>query len=451
MPHKIKIRKGLNIPIKGKAEKIVTQHKIEGCLFALKPTDFSSLTPKSGLKPGAVVKAGDVVFFDKYNPEVKFTSPVSGTLQAINRGERRKILEFVIEPGKTQEYVNFEVGDLNSLSKEQVIDLLLNSGVWPLIKQRPFDVIANPKDTPKAIFISGFDSSPLAPDYDYILNGQEVDFQKGIDALKKLTEGDLHLTVNGKYPVNKVFSSVKGVELNTITGPHPVGNVGVQMHHIDPINKGEVAWHINPQDVLIIGRLFNKGVFDASRTIALTGSEVKKATYFKTLMGASIKTLVENNVTEGNLRYISGNVLTGTKITSNGFLGFYDHQVTVIPEGNEYEFFGWATPGFKKFSVSRTFFSWLMPKKEYKLDANIHGGERPFVFSEEYEKVLPMDVLPVHLVKSIMIEDIDQMEQLGIYEVGEEDLALCEFVCTSKIEVQKTLRQGFDIMIREMS
>lgn len=451
MPHKIKIRKGLNIPLKGKAEKIVMQHQTEGCSFALKPTDFPSITPKSGLKPGAEIKAGDVVFFDKYNPEVKFTSPVSGTLQDINRGERRKILEFVIEPGKTQEYVKFEVGDLNSLSKEQVSELLLNSGIWPFIKQRPFDVIANPKDSPKAIFISGFDSSPLAPDYDYILNGQEADFQKGIDALKKLTEGNVHLTVNGEYAVNKVFSSTKGIELNTINGPHPAGNVGVQIHHIDPINKGEVAWHINPQDVLIIGRLFNKGIFDASRTIALTGSEVKKATYYKTIMGASIKALVENNVNEGNLRYISGNVLTGTKITSNGFLGFYDHQVTVIPEGDEFEFFGWATPGFKKFSVSRTFFSWLTPNKEYKLNANIRGGERPFVFSEEYEKVLPMDVLPVHLIKSIMIEDIDQMEQLGIYEVGEEDLALCEFVCTSKIEVQKTLRQGFDIMIREMS
>ncbi len=451
MPHKIKIRKGLNIPIQGKAEKIANQTQTEGCLFALKPTDFPSVTPKSSLKAEDKVKAGDVVFFDKNRPEVKFTSPISGTLKSIHRGERRKILEYIIEPDTTQEFVRFEVENFNELSRDKIVELLLNSGTWPLIRQRPYDVIAKASDIPKAIFISAFDSSPLAPDYDYILNGQEADFQKGIDALKKLTEGAVHITINGEYVANKTFSSCKGVELNTITGPHPSGNVGIQMHHIDPINKGEVAWHINPQDVLIIGRLFNKGIFDASRTVALTGSEIKKPKYYKTLLGASIQSLVENNVEEGNLRYISGNVLTGTQIASDGFIGYYSHQVTVIPEGDYYEFFGWATPGLKKFSVSRTFFSWLTPKKEYRLDGNLHGGERPFVFSEEYEKVLPMDILPVHLIKSIMIEDIDLMEQLGIYEIGEEDLALCEFVCTSKIEVQKTLRQGFDLMIRETS
>jgi Na+-transporting NADH:ubiquinone oxidoreductase subunit A len=452
MPHKIKTRKGLNIPLKGKAEKILIQTQPQGNLVALKPTDFPTLTPKSALKEGDTVQAGTVVFYNKYMPQVKVTSPVSGTLKSIIRGERRKILEFVIEPDGKQDYVAFNPGNLAELSREQVVNLMLESGVWPFIRQRPFDVIANPENTPKAIFISGFDSAPLAPDYDFVLNEQDADFQKGIDALSKLTEGKIHLTVNGAYPTSKLFSNAKGVELHAINGPHPAGNVGIQIHHIDPINKGEVAWHVNPQDVLIIGRLFAKGIFDASKTIALTGSEVEKPKYFKTILGATIEPLVKNNIKEGeNLRYISGNVLTGTRIVSNGYIGFYHNQITVIPEGDYYEFFGWALPGFKKFSTSRTFFSWLMPGKEYRMDANIHGGERPFVFSGEYEKVLPMDILPVYLLKAIMVQDIDQMEALGIYEVGEEDFALCEFVCTSKIPVQETLRKGFDLMIRELS
>lgn len=452
MPNKIKIKKGLNIPLKGKAEKILIQNQEQSNLFALKPTDFPSITPKASLKEGDAVKAGDVIFYSKMRPEIQFTSPVSGTLKSIIRGERRKILEFVIEPDGKKEYKKFGVENFNDFSREKVIELLLTSGTWPLIRQRPYDVIANPDNTPKAIFISGFDSSPLAPDYDYVLQGQEADFQKGIDALKKLTSGKIHLTINGAFPINKVFAALKGVEQNTISGPHPAGNVGVQMHHIDPINKGEVAWHINPQDVVIIGRLFNKGIYDATKIIALTGSEVLKPRYYKTIIGSSIENFVKNNVTtEVQLRYISGNVLSGTKIVSDGFLGYYHNQVTVIPEGNEYEFFGWALPGFKKFSVSRSYFSWLMPGKEYRIDANLHGSIRPFVFSGEYEKVLPMDILPVHLLKSIMIEDIDQMEALGIYEVGEEDFALCEFVCTSKIPVQATLRKGFDLMIRETS
>lgn len=452
MPHKIKIRKGLNIPLKGRAEKILSKSRHNGSLFALKPTDFPSFTPKAILKEGDMVKAGDPVFYNKRNPEIKLTSPVSGKLKSIIRGERRKILEFVIEPDSNQEYVTFETGNLNDLNKEQVSNLLLNSGIWPFIRQRPYDIIANPKDTPKAIFISGFDSAPLAPDYDFILNGQEKDFQTGIDALSKLTEGKIHVTVNGKFPPNKVYAATRGIELNSITGPHPAGNVGIQMHHIDPINKGDVAWHVNPQDVLIIGRLFNQGIFDARKIIAVTGSEVKKPAYFKTKVGACIDYMIKDNISDNvKLRYISGNVLNGTQIAKNGYVGFYHNQITIIPEGDDYEFFGWATPGFKKFSTSRSFFAWLMPGKEYKMNANLHGGLRPFVFSEEYEKVLPMDILPVHLLKSIMVEDIDQMEALGIYEVGEEDFALCEFVCTSKIPVQQTLRKGFDLMIRETS
>lgn len=450
MSKKIKLRKGLNIPIKGKAEKIIAQNLVVSKIFALKPGDFHSFTPKSAIKEGDAVKAGDVVFFDKYNPLIKITSPVSGSLKKIERGERRKILSFLIESDDKNEYTKFDTSNFNAFTSEQVKEILLNSGTWAFIRQRPFDIIAHPEDKPKALFISGFDSSPLAPDYDFVLTNQQEDLQTGIDALKKMLDVPIYLTTNGAYPANKLFTSLKGVELNSIQGPHPAGNVGVQIHHLNPVNKGEKVWHINPQDLLIIGRLFNKGIYDASRIIALTGSEIKKPMYYKTILGSSIALITKNNVTEGKkLRYISGNVLTGSKIEAEGYLSFYDHQVTVIPEGDYYEFFGWISPGFKKFSTSRTYFSWLMPNKKYTFDGNLHGGERPFTFSEQYEKVLPMDILPVNLLKAIIIKDIDQMEQLGIYEVGEEDLALCEFVCTSKIEVQKILREGFQMMIEE--
>ncbi|HAM98076.1 MAG TPA: NADH:ubiquinone reductase (Na(+)-transporting) subunit A [Marinilabiliales bacterium] len=451
MPLKIEISKGLNIPLKGKAEKILSPGQIIGSTIALKPTDFPNLTPKAAIKEGDKVKAGDVIFYDKNTPEIKFTSPVSGTLKSIVRGERRKILEFVIEADSIIEYQQFTVGDVANLSKEQITELLLNSGTWPFVRQRPYNIIANPTDTPKAIFISGFDSSPLAPDLDFLLNGQDADFQKGIQALKKLTEGDIHLTVNGVFPTSKLFENTKDVELHTIVGPHPAGNVGIQIHHIDPMNKGEVVWFIHPQDVLIIGRLFNKGIFDATRIIALTGSEVEKPRYYRTILGSSIDKFLKDNIKPGNHRYISGNVLTGTRIGKEDFLGFYHHQITVIPDGNQYEFMGWLAPGFNKFSLSRTFFSWLMPNKEYVINANVRGGRRALMITGNFEKVFPMDLLPMQLLKAMIIEDIDLMEKLGIYEVVEEDFALCEFVDTSKTDIQAIVRKGLDLMIKELN
>lgn len=451
MPHKIKIHKGLNIPLKGKAEKILNQGQHQSSLFALKPTDFPNLTPKSSLKEGDKVKAGEVVFFDKNKPELKFTSPVSGTLKSIVRGERRKILEFVIESNNSQEYVQFNPGNLSGLSREQVKELLQNSGIWPYLRQRPFNIIANASDTPKAIFISGFDSSPIAPDYDYILNGQETDFQKGIDALAKLTEGKIHVTVNGQFPISKFWTSIKGIELNTISGPHPAGNIGTQIHHIDPLNKGEVIWHINPQDLLIIGRLFNKGVYDATKIIAIAGSEVLKPSYYKIIAGTSIDAILKDNVTPGSNRFISGNPLTGTEIGKNDFLGFYHHQISVIPDGNHYEFLGWALPGLDKFSFSRSYFSWLMPTKEFKIDTNIKGGKRALMITGNFEKVFPMDIYPMQLLKAMIIEDIDLMEKLGIYEVVEEDFALCEFIDTSKTDMQTIVRKSLDLIVKEMN
>ena len=445
----IKIKKGLDIKLKGGAEKILNDTAI-AATFAIKPTDFQNLTPKLSVKVDDVVKAGDPLFFDKYHPEVKFTSPVSGKVAAVNRGERRRILEVVVATDGEQNYRQFGVKDPKNSSRDEIVSHLQESGCWPFIIQRPYSVIANPKDKPKAIFISAFDSNPLAPDYDFILQNEAENFQKGLDALAKLTDGDINLSVDNKFKVSAVFENVKQVTLHKISGPHPAGNTGIQIHHIDPINKGDLVWTVNPADVVIIGRLFAKGIFDATRIVALTGSQVKKPRYLKTILGTKVEQILSDNINEGENRYISGNILTGTKISANGYLGFYDSHFTVIPEGKYHEFLGWMLPGLKKFSVSHTFLSWLTPNKEYALDTNTHGGKRAFVFNDEYNKVVPMDVLPTFLLKAILAEDIDKMEQLGIYEISEEDFALCEFICTSKIGVQEIVRKGLNLMQKEM-
>ncbi|MGC9344488.1 MAG: Na(+)-translocating NADH-quinone reductase subunit A, partial [Bacteroidales bacterium] len=364
-------------------------------------------------------------------------------------GERRKILEVVVEAASEDSFEKFKVADPKDMERDKIIEVLKESGLWPMFRQRPYDIIANSSKSPKAIFISGFDSSPLAPDIDFIVKDFQQEFQKGIDVISRLTEGKVHLSVNADYPPSKTYSEAKGVELHQFSGPHPAGNPGIQIHHIDPVNKGEYVWYIRPQDVIGIGKFFTDGQIDNSTVVALTGSEVKKPVYYKMIRGAAVSSILSDNVNEGNLRIISGNVLTGEALTKVGHLGFYDHMVTVIPEGDYYEFLGWALPGFDKFSHSRTFFSWLRPNKEFRLDTNLHGGTRAFVMSGEYDKVFPMDILPVHLLKAILVEDIDKMEQLGIYEVAEEDMALCEFVCTSKTEVQKILRSGLDLMKKE--
>jgi Na+-transporting NADH:ubiquinone oxidoreductase subunit A len=398
------------------------------------------------------VQAGTTLFYDKNNEAVKFCSSVSGEVIEIFRGAKRQIMEIKILADKEISYVDFDKADPNELSREEIIRLLLNSGLWPFIRQRPFGIIANPADIPKSIFISAFDSNPLAPDFNFIMEGKEADFQTGLDAVKKLTNGNVHLNINADSTNAAAFTNAKGVEINQISGPHPAGNVGVQIHHIDPVNKGEVVWYLDPQDIVITGRLFNQGKFDATRIIALTGSQIKNPQYFKTITGGSVKHIIaEGGLKEGENRIISGNVLTGNKISAEGYLDFYDSQVTVIPEGHEYEFMGWLTPGFNKFSMSRAFFSWITPNKKHELNSNLHGEERPFVVTGEYEKVFPMDIYPVQLLKSILIEDVEMMEKLGIYEVVEEDFALCEFVCTSKIESQDIIRRGIDIIRKEFS
>jgi Na+-transporting NADH:ubiquinone oxidoreductase subunit A len=449
MARVIKIRRGLDIHLSGSAEKIYNVVE-KSSTYAVKPPDFPGIVPKLAVHPGDTVMAGSVLFFDKLLPEIKFCSPVSGTVKVIDRGERRRILEVVIQTGPDMQYVDFKPARPSELNRDEIIKKLLDSGLWPMIRQRPYAIIARPGKLPRDIFISGFDTAPLAPDMDLVVKGNSEDFQAGIDALAKLASGAIHLSLNADYPADDVFAKAKNVELHYFHGPHPAGNPGIQIHHIKPVNKGEVVWYVGPQEVIMIGRLFRKGIYDALKVVALAGSEVKKPVYYKVIGGASIEPLVRNNVNPGNHRYISGNVLTGSGIKSNGHIGFYDNQVTVIPEGDHYEFLGWMMPGFKKFSTSRTFLSWLFPKKKYTADTNFNGSQRAFVMTGEYERVLPMNIYPVHLLKAILAEDIERMENLGIYEVAEEDFALCEYVCTSKIEVQELVRQGIDLMIKEV-
>jgi Na+-transporting NADH:ubiquinone oxidoreductase subunit A len=450
MSASIRLKKGFDLRIKGAAEKKLAS-EVHSTHFGVKPTDFPGLIPKLNVRTGDKVLAGWPLFHDKIRPEILFTSPVSGTVTAVSRGDRRKLLEIVVEK-EGDEFIDFGKYDPSELSREKIKESLLKSGLWPAVRQRPYNVVAHPADVPKAIFISGFDSSPLAPDYNFIIeNSSATEFKCGIKALKKLTDGKINLVLNGKGTSADLLKNSDNVEISYFSGPHPAGNVGVHIHHLNPVNKGEVVWVINLQDVLAIGKLFEEGIYKNERIIALTGSEVIAPQYYKVRSGASVLPIVKENVKPGNVRYISGNVLTGTKIEQDGYLGHYDSQVTVIPEGDYSEFFGWMMPGIDKFSFYKTFFSKLIPKKAYKLDTNFHGGERAFVITGQYEKVVPMDIYPMQLLKAILAEDVEMMENLGIYEIAEEDFALCEYICPSKIEIQSIVRKGLDLMIREMN
>lgn len=445
-----KLKKGFDIRLKGAAVNLISG-EIKSSDYSIKPPDFPGVMPKLNIKAGDFVKAGTALFHDKSHPEIIFSSPVSGTVKSINRGEQRRILEIVISRS-ADDFVDFGKPDLKKISRDEIKSKMLASGLWPVIRQRPYHIIANPAKSPKSIFISAFDTSPLAPDLNFVMdNTQAGPFQAGLDILKKLTDGPLNLVLNGKTTQSEILKNASGIEKHFISGPHPAGNVGVQIHHIDPVNKGEVVWYVNLQDVAVIGTLFTEGIYRNDRLIALAGSEVSSPQYYKVRLGVAIKQLVEGNVTGGNLRYISGNVLTGTGIGPEGFLGFYDNMVSVIPEGDYYEFFGWARPGFNKYSFSRTFLSSLTGRKDYRLDTNLHGGHRAFVMTGEYEKVVPMDIYPMQLLKAILSEDIDNMENLGIYEIAEEDFALCEFICPSKMEIQSIVRKGLDLMVKEMN
>ncbi len=444
--NKINLKKGLDIPIYGKADhSYIKSNKQKH--FAIKPTDFIGVIPKLIVKENDLVKAGSSLFFDKNNPEIFFSSPISGKVVSIKRGLKRVIEEIIILSDEKYIYEDFQCNDIYDRTK--LVKTLLSSGLWPLIRQKPYSTIPNYNDIPKSIFISSFDSSPLAPSYDFILKDYKEDFQFGIDVISRLTKGKLYLNIDSSSDQNNIFNEITGVVKTIFSGPHPCGNVGVQIHHIEPINKGESVWYINPQDVVTIARLFKTGKVNPLKTIAITGSEVVSPKYIKANIGSSIKELLENNVRESDNRIISGNILTGKQVDLDGFIGYYDSQITVLNEGNNYRLLGWLFPSSNIFSVSPTFLSSFLRRKKFKFNTNNNGENRPFVVSGQYEKVFPMNIYPVQLIKSILIEDIDKMEELGIYEVSEEDLALCEFVCTSKINVQDIIRRGLNLVKSE--
>lgn len=451
MSKNIKLKKGFNINLAGKAAlKLVEGVQPE--TFAIKPTDFLGLTrAKLLVKEGDMVKAGTPLFFDKGLESVLYVAPVSGEVTEVKRGEKRKILEVKIRADKEIQYETYQkssVSELKNLSRETIVESLTQRGAWPNIIQRPYGIVADPSDTPKAIFISSFDTNPLAADIDFCLKGEEKYIEAGILVLKKLTKGAVNLGVSTDSEVSSLFSNAEGVTVNKFSGPHPAGNVGVQIHHIDPINKGDLVWTISPYGVSQIGKLFIEGHYDASKVIAVCGSEVKEPAYYKTFIGANTESFLKDNLKQENVRVISGNVLTGEKVGSIGYLGYYHNQVTVIPEGDYAEFLGWILPSSKKLSFHRAFglLSFLNGKKEYVVDTNTHGEERAFVQSGAFESVTPMDILPTYLLKAIMAEDFENIEALGIYEVIEEDLALCEFIDVSKHPVQALLREGLDLI-----
>ncbi|UYU39186.1 Na(+)-translocating NADH-quinone reductase subunit A [Bacteroides salyersiae] len=448
MANVIKLRKGLDINLKGKAAEELVTVKEPG-FYALVPDDFPGVTPKVVVKEQEYVMAGGPLFIDKNHPEVKFVSPVSGVVTSVERGARRKVMNIVVEAAVEQDYEEFGKQDVARMNADRVKELLLQSGMFAFIKQRPYDVIADPAVAPRAIFVSAFDSNPLAPEFEFALKGEETNFQTGLDALAKIAKTYLGISVKQK---SAALTQAKNVTITAFDGPNPAGNVGVQINRIAPVVKGETVWTIDPQAVIFIGRLMNTGRVDMTRTVAVTGSEVLKPAYTKLRVGALLTSVFAGNVTKDKeLRYISGNVLTGKQVSPNGFLGAFHSQVSVIPEGNDiHEMLGWIMPRFNQFSVNHSYFSWLLGKKEYTIDARIKGGERHMIMSGEYDKVFPMDILPEFLIKAIIAGDIDRMEALGIYEVAPEDFALCEFVDSSKLELQRIVRAGLDMLRAEM-
>ncbi len=445
MANIVKLKKGLDIRLQGKAAEKKIQLKSKG-KYALSPADFEGVTPKVVVKEGDTVKAGDALFVNKQYPEVKFASPVSGTVKAVVRGERRKVLCVEVEADAQQLYVDYGVKDVSKLRGKDVVKALCEAGLFGYVNQLPYAVSASPADEPKAIFVSALRDKPLAADFEYEVKGQEKDFQTGLTALSKIAK-----TWLGVGP-GSALQDVKDVEVTVFDGPCPAGNVGVQVNHLDPVNKGEVVWTIgDPTVVLFIGRLFNQGKVDLTRTVALCGSEVNSPSYVDMLVGEELSTLLSNSYDASHaVRIINGNVLTGRPTTKEGYLGAHSSEITVIPEGSDAdELAGWIMPRLKQFSVNRSYFSWLCGKKEYALDARVKGGERHMIMSGEYDKVLPMDIYGEYLIKAIICGDIDRQEQLGIYEVAPEDFALAEFVDSSKLELQRIVREGLNILRKE--
>ena len=450
MSNNIYLKRGLDLPIAGEAVQ-QTKKVIVPDMVAVKPTDFRGLVPKLLVREGDKVLAGTPVLADKMSQNILFASPVSGTVAEVVRGEKRKLLEVRIKADAQQEYVDYGVKQVADMTAEQIKEAILAAGLWPAIIQRPYGVVANPEVKPKAIFVSAFNTAPLAADAEYTLRDEFSNIQTAINALNKLTDGGVHMSFNAANYSGTPFHRLENVIHHTFEGKHPAGNVGVQIHHISPIRKGETVWTVSLLMLAAIGKLFNTGKYDLTRKIAVTGPMANEPAYVTALPGTAIKELASFYDPSLDLRFVSGDVLTGTNVGKGGFVGFYDNQVTILEEGDKYELLGWAKPFRPKlFSTSRTYFSWLTPNKKYDMDTNLHGGPRAFVVNDVYGKVLPMDIYPVYLLKACLAKDLDKMEKYGIYEVLEEDLALCEYVCPSKIYIQQIITDGIALMLKEM-
>ena len=450
MSNNIYLKKGLDLPINGTAAQ-TTKKVIVPDVVAVKPTDFRGLVPKLLVREGDKVLAGSPVLADKMSQNIIFASPVSGVVSEVVRGEKRKLLEVRIKADEKQEYVDFGVKKVASMTAEEIKSDLMQAGLWPALTQRPYGIIANPDVKPKAIFVSAFTTAPLAANPEYALREDLEHIQTAINALSKLTDGGVHFSLNSENYSGTPFHKVENVIQHTFTGKHPAGNVGVQIHHISPVRKGETVWTVSLLMLAAIGKLFNTGKYDLRRKIAVTGPKAINPAYVEGYPGIAIKDVKEFYNAEENLRFVSGDVLTGTNVGADGYLGFFDNQITILEEGDKYELLGWAKPvRCSQFSSSRTYFSWLTPKKKYDMDTNLHGGPRAFVVNDVYSKVLPMDLYPVYLFKACLAQDIDKMEKFGIYEILEEDVALCEYVCPSKIYIQQIITDGIALMLKEM-
>ena len=450
MSKDIRIKKGLDINLLGAAA-LSKSAAIISNYNAIRLEDFHGVVPKLIVKEGYKLKAGEAVFFDKSNESIKFVAPVSGEIVEIKRGEKRRILELKIKADKKIIFKTHKTIDFETVAPELIKSLLLSSGCWPFIKQRPYDVIADPERLPKSIFISAHATAPLAVDYNFTLQGKEAELQAAVTALSKLTEGQVYVGIS-RDSVSP-FCALDNIICCKVSGPHPSGNVGTLINKIDPINKGEIVWTLAPQDLVIIGELLLTGKYNAERTVALVGSQVEQPRYLTTRIGSEVATMVYDRgiQKDAHVRIISGNVLTGKQVKPDGFLDFYSDVITVIPEGDDYEFFGWNKPVFDKVSTSRALtFSWLMPNKKYDLNTNTNGEHRAFVVTGSYEEVFPLDIYPMQILKACMYKDLDEMEALGMYEVSPEDFALTEFVCVSKQPHQKIIREGLDLMLKEI-
>ena len=453
MSDTIVLKKGLNIPVKGEADLRISK-AISPDIVAINPADFKGLLPRLLVKEGDKVLAGSPVLSDKKNPDILIASPVSGTVKEVVRGEKRKLLAVLIQADDDQQYLDFGVQNPDTMSAEQIKETLLKSGLWPWLVQRPYGIIANPDVTPKAIFVSGFSTAPLAPDYEFTLGGEAAFIQKGVNALAKLTEGGVHLSLCGKNFSNSPFRRMDNTTMHKFEGRHPAGNVGVQISHISPIRKDETVWTVSLLGLAVIGKLLSTGRYNVRRKVAVTGPMALEPAYVDALPGTPIKSLAAfYGSLADETRFISGDILTGSNVGENGYIGYYADQVTLVREGTERELFGWIRPlRYKQFSTDRCYFSWLTPGRKYDMDTNLHGGPRAFLVNDAYyAKVLPMDIYPIYLVKACLAGDIDKMEKFGIYEVLPEDLALCEYVDPSKNNIQDIIAKGIDLMLKEMA